>query len=368
MAPYVSSETVTTPAGLTYSVANTRVATVQSSQPQALATQTDTMTVNGSSTFTTVFTSSTNQRVVTGPVISSTGLPRTLTTILDSKDRSVQIAVPGLDPVAMAYDDAHGGRLSAITQGARTTSYGYYAQDSGFVKSITDPLGHTVTYSQRDPVGRVTSTVLQDGTSTIASSYDLDGNLTKLTPPAGSANGFDYTPVDLLHDYVPPSLGFAGTTTYAYNADRLLLSMADPDGTVTRTYDAAGRLSTVTFGPYTTTYGYDAANRLGTIQTADGEVVTYSYDGSLRTSETWTGPVSGSVAQTFDNYFRLATRTVMGASPVAYAYDEGGLLNSEGALSVQRDPGGQMNGLLAGTTVGAVTDAWTYDSAAWVSG
>jgi len=351
MAPYVASETVTTPSGLTYSVASTRVATVQGSNPQALATQTDNVTVNGVSTFTTAFTSSTNQRVVTGPVISSTGMPRTVTTTLDSKDRSVQIAVPGLDPVAMAYDDTQGGRLSAITQGARTTSYGYYTPDTGFVKSITDPLGKTVTYSQRDPVGRITSTLLQDGTSTIASSYDLDGNLAKLTPPAGAAHGFDYTPIDLLHDYLPPNLGFSGNTTYAYNADRRLLSMVDPDGTITRTYDSAGRLSTVTFGPYSTTYGYDAADRLATVQTADGEVVTYGYDGSLRVSETWTGPVSGSVAQTFDNYFRLSTRTVMGTSPVTYGYDgrsaqeRGSALRSAGPRRPdERAPGGHDRG------------------------
>jgi hypothetical protein len=48
-------------------------------------------------------------------------MPRTVTTTLDSKDRSVQIAVPGLDPVAMAYDDTQGGRLSAITQGAASS-------------------------------------------------------------------------------------------------------------------------------------------------------------------------------------------------------------------------------------------------------
>jgi YD repeat-containing protein len=251
----------------------------------------------------------------------------------------------------MAYDDTQGGRLSAITQGARTTSYGYYTPDTGFVKSITDPLGKTVTYSQRDPVGRITSTLLQDGTSTIASSYDLDGNLAKLTPPAGAAHGFDYTPIDLLHDYLPPNLGFSGNTTYAYNADRQLLSMVDPDGTITRTYDSAGRLSTVTFGPYSTTYGYDAADRLATVQTADGEVVTYGYDGSLRVSETWTGPVSGSVAQTFDNYFRLSTRTVMGTSPVTYGYDgrsaqeRGSALRSAGPRRPdERAPGGHDRG------------------------
>ena len=37
--------------------------------------------------------------------------------------------------------------------------------------------------------------------------------------------------------------------------------------------------------------------------------------------------------------------------------------NTAGQLSITHDPGGNMNGLLAGTSLGSVTDAWSYDSA-----
>jgi RHS repeat-associated protein len=62
--------------------------------------------------------------------------------------------------------------------------------------------------------------------------------------------------------------------------------------------------------------------------------VEYRYDGSLPTQEQWTGRVQGTVARTYDSFFRPATDVVSAGSTsraVSYGYDDDGLLTSIGA-------------------------------------
>jgi len=72
----------------------------------------------------------------------------------------------------------------------------------------------------------------------------------------------------------------------------------------------------------------------------------------------WSGPVAGNVTFGFDSSFRLVSRAVNGQA-LALGYDADSLLTSSGALTITRDP---QNGRLTGTTLGAVTDAYTYDA------
>ena len=69
--------------------------------------------------------------------------------------------------------------------------------------------------------------------------------------------------------------------------------------------------------------------------------------------------MAGSVGRTYDNDFRLTTLTVNDQDPVSFGYDNDSLLTSAGALTLTRDP---QNGLPAGTTLGVVSDSWTYNS------
>ena len=57
------------------------------------------------------------------------------------------------------------------------------------------------------------------------------------------------------------------------------------------------------------------------------------------------------------NNFRVASRTV-GATPIAYTYDNDGLLTGSGAETLTRDP---LNGLLTGTTLAGVTTTNGYN-------
>jgi RHS repeat-associated protein len=80
-------------------------------------------------------------------------------------------------------------------------------------------------------------------------------------------------------------------------------------------------------------------------------------------SRTWSGIVSGSVAATHDDFFRVASRAVDGQGALSMLYDADGLYAGTSGLasySVTRDFNGK-NGLLAGSTLGGVSDAYTYN-------
>jgi RHS repeat-associated protein len=105
---------------------------------------------------------------------------------------------------------------------------------------------------------------------------------------------------------------------------------------------------------------YDAATgNLSTVTAPSGEVLTYTYDGSLVTSETMSGLINGSVALAYDNDFRVTSQTINGANAAGYTYDADGLLTGAGVLSMTRDAG---NGLLTGTSLSNIGTTLTYNS------
>jgi YD repeat-containing protein len=85
---------------------------------------------------------------------------------------------------------------------------------------------------------------------------------------------------------------------------------------------------------------------------------SYTYDGSLLTGTTWTGPVAGSVTRTYDPDFR-ATESVNGGNAVTLQYDPDSLLTQAGSLTLTRHA---QHGLLTGTALGSVTESYTYNT------
>jgi RHS repeat-associated protein len=94
------------------------------------------------------------------------------------------------------------------------------------------------------------------------------------------------------------------------------------------------------------------------ITAPDGGTVDFTYDGSLLTSAAWQGTVTGSVGRTYDNDFRIVSRTVNGSDEIDFLYDGDGLLTQAGSLAVTRDA---LTGLATGTTLGTVSDTRTYN-------
>jgi RHS repeat-associated protein len=278
-------------------------------------------------------------------------------TFYDAFGRVTESRYGGLAPVTYAYDAR--GRVETVSQGSRTTSYDYGTD--GLLASVTDPLSREVSFT-RDAAGRVTTQTLSDGRE-VHFAYDPAGNLTSITPPGRPAHAFTHTAVDLPRDYTAPDAGAgADVTTLDYDLDRRLTRVTRPGGEMMNYayHPVTHRLSSVTTPQGVYGYSYDpTTGNLTTATDPDGGSLTYTYDGSLPLAVAWSGEVAGSVEQVYDHDFRVASRTVNGLDPVAFAYEADGFLTQAGALALAHDP---VSGLLTGTTLDTITDALSYNA------
>ncbi len=152
-------------------------------------------------------------------------------------------------------------------------------------------------------------------------------------------------------------------TTYVYNSDQQLWKV-ERGSALTPVVDneyVNGRLSTTAFDRGTTTRTYDpVSGQLETITTPENNVLSYTYDGPLLSSVTWSGAVNGSEMRTPDADLRLGELQV-NDSATTYGYDDDGLVTSltldSGSMTLTPDP---TTGQLDGTTAGAVNDSYTY--------
>jgi RHS repeat-associated protein len=219
-------------------------------------------------------------------------------------------------------------------------------------------LGRTTTL-EHDGAGRVTRQILSDGRE-ILYRYDGNGNLLSLTPPGRSAHVFSYGGTSLLEDYAPPGSAGSEYTEYSYNLDGQLIRVSRPDGRqVDFEYrDCCGQVDSVTMPRGEITFDYDASTGSLALITAPDGSLAYSYDGPLLLTETWSGQVSGSVSRTYDNNFWITSLEV-NTDTLYFAYDGDGLITRAGGLSIIRHP---ENGLVNDTVLGTITDTRIYNS------
>jgi RHS repeat-associated protein len=342
-----ASSVTTTPGGVQRIRTIARSATLSNpADPLTATSLIETVTVNGRASVST-YDAATRMLTTQSPA------GRTTAALLDAQSRILEVRPPGYStgavwPVQFAYDAD--GRLSGTTQGSRTITIGYDAQ--GYPATFTDPLQRTTQF-WRDAAGRVIDQGLL-GNRHVTVDYDQSGNVTALTPPDRPAHGFSYTPISEMASYTPPPAASTDllATSYTYNFDGALAQVRLPDeSTITHDYDAAGQLASVTTAWGTTIVGYDAAGRVGSLIAPDGGEVSFGYDGFLKTGETWTGTVSGTVGYTYDSDFRVVAVSVNGTSD-SYQYDPDGLLAQAGALTIARDAA---TGWIIGTTASEVT-------------
>jgi RHS repeat-associated protein len=349
-APLLESVTIATPGGLTYTRTRTLSATLADPENLlSLQSYTDTETVN-SRTYTTTYDAGTRR------LTRSTPEGRQIVWTLDGQGRLTEAQLPGLHPLRFTYDAR--GLLTELAWDtgvdSRVTTLDYDSQ--GYLRTITDPLLRTIEF-ERDPAGRATKRTLTGGLETLAA-YDASGNILSLTPPGRPTHTFTYTPLNGLSSYTAPSVGPGSSkTSYSYDLDGELARVTDLDGRIVeREYDGCncGRLSRLAYPGGEVTFDYDATTGQMTRVTAvDGSVVEYDYDGFLLTGTTWSGTVSGSVERTYNDEFQLASLSVSGVQPITYQYDQDGFVVGAGDLSIVRDP--QSAGI-TGTTLGKVSD------------
>ena len=354
-APVATSVSVSTPGGITATATSERTVTFVNpagdpQDPANVASIVDQATVNGR-TITSSYDATTRTLTTTSP------MGRQGSTTFDLFGRVAHSNSPGLPQTHLGYDAR--GRLSDIDQGTRNTHYEY--DPNGFVESVRDPFGRTVHFTY-DAVGRVKTQTLPDS-RVLSFDYDVNGNLTSITPPGRPAHAFDHDADDQTTLYDPPDVGLPlDTTVYAYNLDHQLERVTRPDGqTIDYVYGpATGRLDSLVTPRGTYSYGYDATSgNLTSVADPDGGSLAFAYDGSLPTSVTWAGTVAGSVGYGYDDSFELTSRTLDEGDPVAFAYDDDGLLTAAGDLTLDHDPA---TGFLTGSTLATTTDEITYTS------
>ena len=356
MSPIIAGLTITVPSGLQLSLTETRTATL--SDPKnvlSLTASTDTYSLNGKA-YSSAYDASSKT------VTNSTPMGRKRFATLDVKGKIVSRQTLGLLTVSYEYDSK--GRLSTITQGTGTQTrvYSIVYDTKNRIAGITDPLSRRITLTY-DLAGRITQGTLPDGRM-ISVGYDVNGNVTSITPPSKPTHRFDYTPVNLMQDYIPPSVETGSVkTTYSYNLDKQLMLVSRPDGTdINVTYDVVGRITSVSYPQATVALSYASTSDYPTIvsrttATEEAESVAFTYDGFLLTGASWSGVVNGSVAFAYDNDFRVISESVNGGDTVNFTYDNDGVLTGAGSLAINRDAS---NGLVTGSTLGNVSDAWTY--------
>jgi RHS repeat-associated protein len=349
--PFVSAGAIQLPSSLRATIAATQQVTLSdTNNPLSVTAYAETRSLNGR-TFRLNYSRASRSITITSPV------GRVATTVLDANDRPSSIQLPGTAPLTLTYD-SH-GLPALLALGTRQTTLAY--DDHARLRTLTDPLHRSVTFDY-DAADRIAFETFGDGRQ-IGFSYDADGNVTSVSPPTRTAHAFTYSPLDLVTGYVAPALPNVAisTTTYGYNRDHQLVSVVRSDGTpIGIGYDGAGRVTSVTEPAGTHRYAYDPSRgTLMTVTAPDGNGLTFTYDGDLLKSVTWSGSAAASVAFTYDANFRPIAELVNGANSIAFGYDNDDLLTAAGALSLQRD---SATGFLSGTTLANVTDAYTYNA------
>jgi len=340
-APLTATE-LTLPSGKVVRTSQSRQVALanRNDDPFSVTTVTDTLTMNGR-TWTNTFDAAARK------LTTRTPSGRISETTIDSAGRVVAHSLPGVTSTTMGYS---GGMLTSVAQGTRRTTMTY--DDEKQLHTIEDSSGRTTEFVYDDD-GRLTRQVLPD-TNEISFTYDDAGNVLSLTPPERPAHMFGYDAVDLATAYTPPPVaGAAKGFSFEYDRDRQLKLVHRPDGvSVAFGYDDIGRLTTVSSPSASYTHGYASSGQLSSITGPAGQQVTYSYDGPLVLSATWSGEVEGTVAYTYDNDLRVTSE-----NGVAMTYDADGLLMSAGALVLTRDA---QNGRVTGSTLQKVGETFTY--------
>jgi RHS repeat-associated protein len=306
-----------------------------------------------------------------------------------------------------AYDSAN--RLITITDPlSRTWTLGYDA-DSNII-SIAYPSGGTVHYTY-DALGQRTGTTYTDSTPSVSWSYDADGNIASMTDGAGTVN-YTYNNLDQLtqaargtdsFNYTYDPVGRIAsrqipdgtTTSYAYDNDGNLTTattgsdvtsyLYDPAGALTQTtlpnsvvetntIDAASRITQRNDGFRAFSYGYDPAGNL-TSRTVGGVTDNYSYDTLDRLTD-----ITGGLTVHY-TYDPVGNRTSMvdSSGTTTYSYDLGDQLQSaagpSGTTSYALDQNGNetaaggwnytfnLAGQLTGASNGSTSASYSYDGA-----
>lgn len=274
------------------------------------------------------------------------------------------------------------GQLGALTMpGNRTSTFEYNAAGD-LVKSI-DPLGNERLF-QTDGAGRVVTFTDPLGFDT-RTEYNGVNQITKVIDPLLQESRITYDAAQRPASVIDPrniairsyqyDSGDRVTTatdalknseTAEYDSAGRPSRITDRKGHVTTfEYDQAGRIARTVFPDATRTYSYDALGRLVEIREGSN-TVTYGYDTLDRIVNVITDSPAGrhDVGYQYDALDRVTRRTVNGADPTVYTYDNASRLTSIGyrnqLTTYERDASGR---LASKTLPNGIKQLFVYDDA-----
>lgn len=274
------------------------------------------------------------------------------------------------------------GQLSAVTlPGNRTSTLEYNAagdlvrsvnsagnealfetDGAGRVVKVTDPLGFD-TRTEYNGVNQITKFIdalLQESRIT----YDPAQRAAAVIDPRNIAiRSYQYDSGDRL---TVSTDALNKSEMLEYDSAGRISRLTDRKGQVTTfEYDQAGRITRTVFPDATRTYSYDALGRLAEIREGSN-TVSYAYDTVDRIVHVITDSPAGrhDVGYEYDALDRVTRRTVNGADPTVYTYDNASRLTSisyrNQVTTYERD----LSGRLASKTLpNGIKQVFAYDDA-----
>jgi RHS repeat-associated protein len=352
--PVINSLIVTSPGGSVSTTTASRTAVLAG--PVTLASQTDTVTIDGSS-YQSVFDAASRTLTVT----SAAG--RQLSTTLDSLGRVASQQGPaGSGRASVTQEYGPRGLLAKISQGAQSSTFGYDAH--GRLAKRTDALGKVTSY-ERDSSGRLSRFTTPGGRST-GFSFNAAGNVTQLSMPGLGLYSFEYNPADSLSSYRPP--GNPGLQI-TYDLDQRPGKATLPGGrTEQHGLDAAGRVVSLTYAEATTAIDYLAGDTTSreeritrTPATGPAQALAFGYDGARPTAMRWSGAATGDYSYLYDASSLLSASAFTSGTDIvsmALMRDQDGLVTGLGPFTLARSGPA---GLTSQISDGVLSLAFGYD-------
>ena len=297
---------------------------------------------------------------------------------VDADDNLLQMSYDSLNNLTSLIDRrgnettfTYAGKLLISRTDAleHSTYYTYttasdWPQPEGLLKTVTDPLGHTTSFSY-DALGQMTVMTDTLGHAT-RYGYDSLGRLELTTDALGRATRYEYDAAGQLlkttsnyDESYPQNYQdvYNIVTQYAYDPLSNLVAITDTLGQATRyDYDANNRLIKVTDAlSHTTGYAYDPNGNLTSKTDANGVVTAYEYDALNR------------LAAVIENYRPGYTPDMETNVRTKYSYDPAGNLLAirdaravlEGRQEVTSFDYNELNRLVSETD--PLNHAWSYD-------
>jgi len=294
----------------------------------------------------------------TADLVDPTG--RRTTSTYDAGGHLLRRSAPGVAQVAYEYDAQ--GRMTTETVGtgalAATTRYRYDPSTRKIIVTRADGTADTTAY---DGAARAVSMSAGDG-STVLATYDAASRLSLLLAPRGVTYAFGTSAAGRPTAFLPPPVTTDSSIEIAsYDHDGALAAITGlGPRAVNIVRDSTGRVTGVTFDQGKRSMSYDARSGL-LAQASDpsGVATRYGYAGQVIDRLDWSGPVTGSVAETLDVDNRPVAEVINGTRSWSFGYDGSGQLTSVGALMLTRD---RSSGLVTHTALGAVETSQQFDS------